>query len=50
LLDKIEYLPLQVNDANKKISWRMRKDETISYSYSSRESEKLQKNPYKIPY
>ncbi len=50
LLDKIEFLPLQVNDANKKINWRIRKDDTISYWYSSRESEKLQKNPYKIPY
>jgi len=35
---------------NDKISWKIRKDGTISYEYSNKELEKLLKNPYKIPY
>ena len=49
-LDRIEYLPFQVNDVNKRISWKKRRDGSISYSYSSREAEKLLRDPYKIPY
>jgi len=49
-VDRVEHLPLQVNITNDKVKYKKKRDGSVSFSYSSRESEKLITEPFKVPY